>query len=262
MFDMTRIMLPVAIVQVIFWGTIGYKLLDKVLKPENPDFDKNNMYAASEIHRLEQNTQVSDSKGKIALATMILCIILFVLSGFQPFKQYINIGMIGLFGASIVLASGCISVKKAYAELPWDVLVCIGTISGIGTGLDVSGGGALIANFVLNAFGGQSASVIVLTIVIAILTSLLTNIMSNNATAAMLTPICIAMAISLGISPLPWVILIGACSNLAIATSFGTAVNMQILPAGYEFLDFVKIGGPLLVILIAVISISSVVFLF
>ena len=86
--------------------------------------------------------------------------------------------------------------------------------------------------------------------------------MSNNATAAMLTPICIAMAISLGISPLPWVILIGACSNLAIATSFGTAVNMQILPAGYEFLDFVKIGGPLLVILIAVISISSVVFLF
>lgn len=97
---------------------------------------------------------------------------------------------------------------------------------------------------------------------IAVLTSVLTNIMSNNATAAMLTPICIAIALSLGISPIPWVIVIGACSNLAIATSFGTAVNMQILPAGYKFSDFVKIGGPLLIILIAVVSICSVAFLF
>ncbi len=113
---MTKIMLPAAIVQIVFWGTIGYKLLDKVLKPESPDFDKDNIYAASEIHNLEQNNQVSSSKGKIALATMILCIVLFVLSGFQPFKSHLNIGIIGLLGAAIVLGSGCISVKKAYAE--------------------------------------------------------------------------------------------------------------------------------------------------
>ena len=192
----------------------------------------------------------------MALGTMILCIVLFVLSGFQPFKSYFNIGTIGLIGAAMVLGTGCISIKKAYSDLPWDVFV------GIGTGLDVSGGGALIANAVLNLFGGKNASVVLLTVVIAVLTSVLTNIMSNNATAAMLTPICIAIALSLGISPIPWVIVIGACSNLAIATSFGTAVNMQILPAGYKFSDFVKIGGPLLIILIAVVSICSVAFLF
>jgi sodium-dependent dicarboxylate transporter 2/3/5 len=264
MFDMTKIMFPAAVVQIIFWGTIGYKLLDKVLKPDSPDFDKGNMYSVAEIHKLEKE-QESDApawKGYVALGTMILCIVLFVLSGFQPFKSYFNIGTIGLIGAAIVLGTGCISIKKAYSDLPWDVFVCIGTISGIGTGLDVSGGGALIANAVLNLFGGKNASVVLLTVVIAVLTSVLTNIMSNNATAAMLTPICIAIALSLGISPIPWVIVIGACSNLAIATSFGTAVNMQILPAGYKFSDFVKIGGPLLIILIAVVSICSVAFLF
>ena len=65
-----------------------------------------------------------------------------------------------------------------------DVLITIGGIGGLGTGLDVSGGGALIANAVLNLFGGKNASVVVLTIVIAVLTSVLTNFMSNNATAA------------------------------------------------------------------------------
>ena len=185
-----------------------------------------------------------------------------MVSGFEPFKNHFNIGVIGMLGAAIVLGTKCLPVKKAYSELPWDVLITIGGIGGLGTGLDVSGGGALIANAVLNLFGGKNASVVVLTIVIAVLTSVLTNFMSNNATAAMLSPICIAMALSLGISPLPWVIVIAACSNLAIATSYGTAVNMQILPAGYKFSDFVKIGGPLLIILIAVVTASSLAFLF
>ena len=263
MFDTAKIMVPAAIVQIIFWGTIGYTLLKKVLKPESPDFNVGNMYAtAPAVETKHESDGVSRTKGNIALGTMALCIFLFVASGFEPFKSHFNIGVIGMLGASIVLGTKCLPVKKAYADLPWDVFITIGGIGGLGTGLDVSGGGALIANFVLSLFGGKNASIVVLTIVIAVLTSLLTNVMSNNATAAMLSPICIAMALSLGISPIPWVIVIAACSNLAIATSYGTAVNMQILPAGYKFSDFVKIGGPLLIIMIAVVTVSSLVFLF
>lgn len=263
MFDTTKVMLPAAIVQIIFWGTIGYPLLKKVLKPESPDFNKGNIYATVPTSTNDDEfSNIPKWKGQVALGTMLLCIFLFVISGFEPFKNYFNIGVIGMLGACIVLGTGCLPVGKAYSDLPWDVLITIGGIAGLGTGLDVSGGGRLIANAVLNLFGGQSASVVVLTIVIALLTSVLTNFMSNNATAAMLSPICIAMALSLGISPIPWVIVIAACSNLAIATSYGTAVNMQILPAGYKFSDYVKIGGPLLIIMIAVVIISSLCFLF
>ena len=263
MFDTAKIMVPAAIIQVIFWGTIGYSLLKKVLKPESPDFNVGNMYAdAPVVAEKNESDKASNKKGNIAAFTMLLCIFLFVASGFEPFKSHFNIGVIGMLGAVIVLGTKCLSVKKAYADLPWDVLITIGGIGGLGTGLDVSGGGALIANGVLNLFGGKDASLVVLTIVIAVLTSILTNFMSNNATAAMLSPICIAMALALGISPLPWVIVIAACSNLAIATSYGTAVNMQILPAGYKFSDFVKLGGPLLIILTAVVTVSALTFLF
>lgn len=258
-FDMTRIMFPAAIVQIIYWATIGPSILKWALKPESPDFDKNNAYATTSESLLEDRFRgVSKWKGNVSLFTMLLCIILFVLSGFPPFDNYLNIGIIGLLGAAIVLGTGTIPVKSAYANLPWDVLITIGAISGLGTGLDVSGGGELIAGSVINFFGGENASIAVLTIIIVALTSVLTNIMQNNAVAAMIAPIAISIAFSMGISPLPWVIVVAATSNLAIATSYGTAVNMQILPAGYEFMDFVKIGGPLLILLIITVSISSV----
>ena len=94
MFDTTKIMLPAAIVQLIFWGTIGYTLLKKVLKPESPDFDKGNMYATvSEEQQAAQESNVPKWKAQVALATMLLCILLFVISGFEPFKNYFNIGI-------------------------------------------------------------------------------------------------------------------------------------------------------------------------
>ena len=263
-FDMTKIMLPVCIVQIIFWGTLGYWLLKKVLKPGSPHFNDGNIYA-EELFKdtgVDKYADVPKWKGNVALGTMILCIFLFIIQGFEPFSNYLNIGLIGMIGAVIVIATGCIGAKQAYADLPWDVFIVIGTVSTLGTGLDVTGGVEMIANFVLNFFGGENASVPVLTVVIAVLCSILTNFMQNNATAAMLCPICIPMAIALGISPVPWVILIAATSNFAIATSYGTAVNIQILPAGYKFMDYVKIGGPLLIISIIVVSIAANVVLF
>lgn len=262
MFDMTKIMIIPAIINCLFWPTIGYVLLKRVLKPESPDFNVGNMYDEHTFQTPDwEENKVPAWKGNVALWTMIACIVMFVISGFAPFKNYLNIGIIGMIGAIIVIGTGCISIKDAYRDLPWDVLITIGAIGGLGAGLEVSGGGALIANAVLNLFGGQGAPIAVLTAVIAALCAVLTNFMSNNATAAMLAPIAIAMALALGISPLPWVILIAATSNFAIATSYGTAVNMQILPAGYKFMDYVKLGGPLLIIEIVAVIISAEMFL-
>lgn len=261
-FDMSRVMAPAAVIQVVFWATAGYTLLNKVLKPEKPDFDKNNMFANSSYSAVETANDIPSWKGTLSIVVLIGCVILFILQGFAPFNQYFNIATIALLGATILFMTGCIPVKSTLAELPWDVLICVGAISGLGTGLDVSGGGALIANFVLNLFGGTSASFILLTVVITVLASVLTLFMQNLSVASILTPICISMALSLGISPIPWVIVISIGTNLAIATPIGTAVNMQILPAGYTFKDFVKIGGPLFVLMVAAVTVLSCVVFF
>lgn len=53
-----------------------------------------------------------------------------------------------------------------------------------------------------------------------------------------MSPIVISMALTMGISPVPWCVVLAIGTNLAIATPIGTAVNMQILPAGYTWKDF------------------------
>lgn len=112
-FEMTKVMGPVAIVQVIFWGTIGYTLLEKVLKPGSPDFDKNNAFANPELLSTEDKEDVPAWKGTVSLAVMAACIVLFIASGYKPFKSYFNIANIAMLGSVVLFLTGCVPVKKA-----------------------------------------------------------------------------------------------------------------------------------------------------
>lgn len=261
MFDMSVAMVPAAILQIVWWGTIGYNMLGWVLKPGSPDFDKNNAFAVVSAEVPEEKLDIPAWKGNLSIATLFLCIVLFMMSGVAPFNKYLNIATIGMIGATFLFITGVVPVKKALTDLPWDVLVCIGAISALGTALDVSGGGKIIADAVINLFGGENASVTVLTAVICLLCSALTLFMQNSGVAAMITPIVIPMALEMGIDPLAWVVVVAVGTNLAIATPIGTAVNMQILPAGYTFKDFALLGGPLWLLMTIVVTICSVLFL-
>lgn len=257
-FDMTRVMWPVCLIQIAFWATVGYPILKWALKPGSPDFDKNNAFAVSAADiDLSKFDNIPKWKGQLSIVVLLLCIVGFMLCGFAPFKKYLDIANIAMLGATALLVTKTVPLKETLARMDWNVLLMIGAITGLGTGLDVSGGGAVIAEAVLNLFGGQSASVTVLLVVVIVLSSVLTLFMQNGGVASMMTPIFISIALTLGISPLPFVIAIAIGTNMAIATPFGTAVNMQILPAGYTFGDFVKIGGPLFIILVAACAIIS-----
>lgn len=261
-FDMSPAMVPAAIIQVIWWGTIGYNMLIWVLKPDSPDFDKGNAFAPANFKQdADQTNDIPAWKGTLSIVTLLVCIVLFIMSGIEPFSTKLDIAIVAMIGATFLFVTRTIPVKESFANLPWDVLVCIGAISALGTALDVSGGGQVLADAVLGLFGGENASIPVLTAVICLLCSALTLFMQNSGVAAMITPVVIPMAISMGISPLPWVIVVAVGTNLAIATPIGTAVNMQILPAGYTFKDFALLGGPLWLVMTIVVTISSLVFL-
>lgn len=258
-FDMTKIMWPVCVLQIVYWGTIGYKILEWALKPGSPDFNKGNQYAAATVNLDDERfKEIPAWKGKMSVVVMLLCILGFVLSGHPYFKKFFNIADVAMLGALILFVTKTIPLKSTLAKLDWDILIMVGAVTALGTGINVSGAGKVLANGVLNTFfEGANTSVPKLMVVLIVFTSVLTLFMQNSSVASAFSPIFISMAATLGMSPLPFIIIIGATTNMAIASHIGTAVNMQILPAGYKPIDYVKIGGPLFVLGVILLCIIS-----
>jgi di/tricarboxylate transporter len=89
--------------------------------------------------------------------------------------------------------------------------------------------------------------------------ALITNFSSNTAAAAVTTPIAVSIAIELGIPPEPMVLAVLFGANLAYATPVAYQTNILIMSAGgYRFSDYVRAGLPLVILMIATLSILLV----
>ena len=114
--------------------------------------------------------------------------------------------------------------------------------------MDKTGAGAMIANGVVGIIG-SNASPLIIVMALFLLSCGLTQFMSNTAAAALLAPIGISIAQSIGVSPFPVLMAIGIAASCAFTTPVATPPNTLILgPGKFHFMDYVKVGLPFTVI--------------
>ncbi len=153
--------------------------------------------------------------------------------------------MVGAIIACLLLvATGCIDLEDAYNSIEWNVIFLLGGIISLGIALEKTGTAMFISNIMIELLGDLGPVAIVSALYL--LTMLLTGIMSNNATAVLLAPIAITAAVSMGVSPKPFLMAVTFAASSSFMTPVGYQTNTMIYGVGqYRFADFLKVGTPL-----------------
>ena len=212
--------------------------------------------ARAQIARLKRSTDflVLDAtadlpephKAKRALIIFV-GVVVFAASGLMP----ISVSATG--GACLLLLTRCLTVGTAIRAINSSVFFIIVASLALGRALVETGATEYLTEVFLVATLGASP-LIVLGALMALL-AVLTNVVSNNAAAVIGTPIAIGIANSLGLAPEPFVLAVLFGANMSFATPMAYQTNLLVMATGnYRFLDFVRVGVPLTVIMLLTLT--------
>jgi di/tricarboxylate transporter len=155
-----------------------------------------------------------------------------------------------LAAAATVLATGCVSATDARRSIEWESLLLIAASFGLAHALEKTGLDELVARSALDAAGDGPHLALA---AVYLITMLATELMSNNAAAVLMFPIAWQAAADLSVNPLPFVMAVTVAASCGFATPMGYQTNLMIYgPGGYRFSDYIRFGGPLNLIVMAV----------
>ena len=157
---------------------------------------------------------------------------------------------LGLVVIAYVLAR-IVPLSELYTHIEWPVVVLLGSMIPLGSALESSGGTELIAGWLITLTNGLPAWVVLT--VLMLVTMTLSDILNNTATTIVAAPVGIQMALTLGVSPDPFLMAVAVAASSAFLTPIGHKNNTLILgPGGYQFGDYWRMGLPLEIIVVAV----------
>lgn len=195
----------------------------------------------------KEAASIAATKGKAPLAAMIVAFMVMLMI-LDVFPAVVSV----LIGAVLMIITGCLrNMDDAYGQMNWESIVLIACMLPVATALDKTGGMVLLSNSIIDLLGNFGP--IGILIGIYFVTLVFGQFISNTATAVLFAPIAMNAAISMDVSPYPFLIAVAVAANMAFATPVASPTNALVMTAGnYKFSDFVKIGVPLQILLFIV----------
>lgn len=232
-FEYAVVGLPILAAGILFYATIGYRLLPDHEVKDDGAFDTEKDF--SKVPAWKQWT---------SLVVLVLTLLAMI------FEEQIGIklNISGCIGALALILTGTISEKDALKAIDQKTIFLFGGTLSLAAALQETGAGEMIAGKVIGALG-ENPSPMLLTFVVFVLCGVLTNFMSNTATTALMVPICLSIAQGMGADPRAVLMACVIGGSCAYATPIGMPANTMVVGAGgYKFMDYVKSGFPLIII--------------
>ena len=239
-FEFAKIGIPLSIIILLYTLFVGRHFLPV---HNAGDMDEEAVKAAKE--EAGSAGDAPKSKTKMWISGLILIgVVLAMALGLKNLPLHTA----AVTGAILCVITGCLKEKEAYAGIDWVTIFLFAGMLSVATAMEKTGAGKLIADTVVNMMG-DNPNPYVLTAVLFLISNVLTQFMSNTASAALLAPIGISIAQSIGCDPKPVLMALGIAASMAFATPMATPPNTLVLgPGGFSFNDYVKVGVPMCLI--------------
>ncbi len=223
-------------------GDVELRAGDNLLLEAADDFVQHYAYASDFllVSRVDNSEPLRHDKRWWALAILLAMVV--AVSGFD-----VNMLAAAVLASFAMVMTGCLSVYDARESIDTQVLVVIAASIALGGAVQESGLADSVAN---SLFGMVSGSPQLSLAAIFILTTGFSALISNVAAAVLLFPVAVALSESLGVSITPFVITLMVAASTCFSTPIGYQTNLMVYgPGGYKFVDFMRMGGPLTVLL-------------
>ena len=239
-FEITPVGLPMAVVGGLYLFLVSGRLIRHEDREEDaPPVDMSHIASAqvgdASLFAVKRPLQLR--KALAALGVFAGAIILAALN-------VAPIAATALSGAVLLILMRVISADEAYSGLKPEILILIAGMVVIGIALEESGLADAASRMLIARVHGLSP--LVALIVLYLVTMVLTELLSNATVAVLVTPVAVALAESLSVSPRPFLVAVMMAASAAFSTPFGYQTNVIVYQmGGYRYMDFVRVGLPL-----------------
>ncbi len=255
-FEITPVGLPIAIAGGLYLFLISGRLLaahETDTRDGEPEIDPTHIASAQvgDASLFTQKRDLQPARAATAFAVFVVAIMLAALN-------VAPIAATALSGAVLLILLRVISADDAYRGLKPEILILIAGMVVIGIAMEESGLAQQASQLLIASVHGLSP--LIALIVLYFVTMVLTELLSNATVAVLVTPVAVALAESLGVSPRPFLVAVMMAASAAFATPFGYQTNVIVYQmAGYRYMDFVRVGLPLNLItaVVAIIAIQT-----
>lgn len=153
-----------------------------------------------------------------------------------------------MIGCLLLVTTSILKPKEAYEAIEWKVIFMMAGVLSMGKALEKTGGSELISGFIFDTLGTLDPRITLS--LIFLITFLSTNVLSSKAAAALMAPIVISLAETMGISERPFLLAVMFACSLTFMTPISYPTNTMVYaPGNYTFNDFLKVGTPLNIII-------------
>lgn len=192
----------------------------------------------------EASKAIISERGSVAAVIIFLMILAMIFNWLPPV-------MAVLVADILLILTRCFrSVKDAIGTISWESVILFAAMIPLATAMDNTGLSSMISGGIVSGLGTYGPYAVLAGIMLG--TQLLTTFISNTATAVLFAPIALQAASALGVSPVPFMIGVSVAASMCFMSPFATPPNAMVMSVGkYSFMDYVRVGLPLQVIVIA-----------